>query len=466
MKPRRTVILCLLLLALIDAGQAPRCVAEFDYSAKIIKVEPPVEIARADSRESVPARVGLTLRRGDILRTRDRGKCAIAFPGGSQMVLKAATESSSLSFQSGGIISFIEGQLWACMRGEERITINTPTSTGKVYTQYTSAEIVLTLEDEKASQELGKPRIKNTEVSIISGDVTLANSMGSIRLSAPCKGMITPLASPMKSGELAESDITSINRWVNFEQKSMLIFVAEKQLGAPTEDGTARREIERIIEEGHYRVVTRSSISEFDDPQIRSLAKKADAGGMSAAAALGRKVGVDCFVMGAVNTRLLGEVYSGIVSCSASCELRLYRVEGGDLLMSKVWYATAIARTPRDASAGAIEKVLIDAGSTLILDINQSIADLVKPVEDTKLVEIMIQNASAEQLKEILGKLRKRFGTSKVLISSTEKGRSLLRVQTSASSDSILNELIHDSQIDFKVIGIDSDTITLRIQKK
>ncbi len=133
--------------------------------------------------------------------------------------------------------------------------------------------------------------------------------------------------------------------------------------------------------------------------------------------------------------------------------------------MSKVSHATDIKRSVKDASSGAIEKVMKELSAMLVPDLNQSLADLIVPIEQPSQIEVTIQNFPLPEKGRILEKLKKLNGTVKVDILPTARGSIHFQVQTTASSRTILNNLLQDKKLELKMLELESDRIILKVTK-
>jgi len=447
----RNAVVILIFLASALSACSSSCEAQERTVGKILRVILPTEIYNSALRISIDAVKGETLYPGDILKTGSSGLAAAVFPDGSQIVLN---RNSSVVFRRRDSLTLNEGQILAEIRGERTLTISTPE--GEITVKNGHAQALITVNKTE----------DNTQVSVFSGDLTLANSMGKARISAQRKAIITRLVTPHPVGDTDEKDYKETAEWADFDAPSIIVLIQQLSLGEQHSDSYTTAEIEKLLSQHHFQVVTSESIKGYGDSQIQELARKGMQGDMAAMRELAEKLQVELIMTGKVKTALLGQVGQGIVSCGAHGVLKVYEAKSGKLLLTREGNSTSIQRNPPLASLDALEKLVTTFSGTISWDIVQSLAENLPPSPELSHIHLDVLECSDRERKTIIEKLRTNHEVKKIVAGPVEKGKLSISLYTAASAKTIAGMLERLEIGILKIVGIKNDRVTAKIVKK
>ncbi|MHC9538343.1 MAG: FecR family protein [Vulcanimicrobiota bacterium] len=447
----RNAVVIMLVLASALSACSSICEAQERIIGRIIRVRAPAEIYKSDLKISIDAVKGEALSPGDTLRTGSSGLVAVVFPDGSQIVLQ---KNSAVLFRRRDLLTVTEGQVLAEMRGERMFTISTPE--GEAIARDGQAQALITV---------NKPE-ENTYVSVFSGDVTLANTMGKVRIFAQRKAIISRLVMPHPVGDIGEKEYDATIEWADFDAPSIIVLIQQTSLGEDHSGGYATAEIEKILSQRHFQVVTSESIKGYGESQIQELARKGMQGDISAMRELAGKLQVELIMTGRVKTTLLGEVGRGIVSCGAHGVLKVYEAKSGELLLTREGNTTSIQRNPPLAGADATEKLITTFSGTISWDIMQSLAENLPPSQELNHIQLDVLGCSDKDRKTIIDRLKTIREVKKTTAGLVEKGKLSINLYTTATAKTLAGMLERSEIGILKIVAIKGDRITAKTVKK
>ncbi|MDQ7821959.1 MAG: FecR family protein [Candidatus Eremiobacteraeota bacterium] len=451
MMPYRSTSFVLFLIAaliLLSGGMAPSFCQQ-DFVGKITSLVQNTEIVRAEAKYAVPALEGNSPGPGDVLRTGEGGRCELTLSDGSQIILNSR---SSLLIRRRDLFILQEGQLWASFRAEARATVDSPC--GQAATRETVSEFVMTLSKDH----------RHTAVELISGELHLSTPLGTIKLTAPQKGMLS-LSSPPSEDPSSPSQDSGAESppWTAFRKQSIIVLVKENEKGRG--DRFYQQDLEKTLRQGRFGVLTGESLMSYRDQAIQALKGRAMKGELSAAMDLCRKTGIDLLIMASVTPVQTRQISAGIVSCAVKGEVRLYQVSTGELLISSASTATGTGKNEKEAASDAIRTIRRNLVTSLPWEVRRELAERVRKTDIPERVEIVLIDFTAQGKKALMEKLRKMAETMKVSDESLP-GRPAFILMTTASVKTLSRALTQVSGFSTKVVEATGERIVLKAQKR
>jgi hypothetical protein len=442
---------CILILVLLFMLPLREAHGEEAYCGKIIRASGTVEVQKKGIKGTIPGIQGLLLYPQDLVRTDESGLCVCAFEGGSQVIINGR---SSLMLRSGTQIELFEGQVSGQLRGESAFSI--VTSSAEATSKDGDTEMILSC---TRSNHL-------TTCAVLSGESTIANALGSLQLTSMQRGSSAPGGAPRRGKDLSEEELEEYNRRIDFGRPSLVIFIYETHLGIPQKESLIQEDLEKLLETGHFQVIKRGSIKDFGDSSLTNLKKSAYGGDPEAARMLAGEVEAEIYLVGDIRTALLGEVGKGIVSCSAQGQIKGYLTHSRELLFSRVVNSTSIEKSRLDASRKAMAKALSDLDKTLVWDLNQSLADLIKPVDELFPMDLLVYKDPLLGKKIIVEKLKRIPSVVRYSSGQTDGEKTTYHLLCTLPIKSMAPLLVSPERREHCTVDMKTQRITLKIVGK
>jgi hypothetical protein len=417
--------------------------------AKITRVQLPVELVQNEPKTDKPLQRGMLLLPGDIIKTGTDGRCMFCFAGGSELLLN---QHSTLLIKRGELLLLTGGQLWAHIRGERMVILDTPG--GEVHTGDSDCEFILAVSREE----------QKTKVSVLSGNVEIKSTTGTLQLSSHQKAVVTAGTPPQKVEEPEKAENPETNSWLNYGNKTAILLVRETALGENQDSGSLRQELERIVAGNHYSIVK-------DDTPQDAQKHEADRESQDSIRLRNslRKQGVDLVLTGRIITQVLGEVGSGLVSCGSRGEIKAYVVSSGELVFSRISNSTSIGKTPQKTGREAASKVtkeLATSLNALLWEINENLADSITTPAFLHRMELIFSNCTAGDKKILLEKLKKRGDIRTLIQGVPGKDRIVMLVETTASPQTLADFLKKSEKPGLQLQEAGKEKLKFKVLKK
>jgi hypothetical protein len=445
------MMMLLMTFLLLISPLGAKAHAENQGCAKIIRISGTVEIQKKNIKGSFSGLAGLLLSPEDTLKTDINGLCVLAFDGGNEIAVNGKT---SIALRSGSQIDLIEGQVSAQLRRESRFSIMT--ANGEVTPKEADTEVIVSCSKSDHT----------TTCIVLSGDALFSNTLGNLPLTSLQRGLGVSCNVPRQGKNLSEKELEEQSRWINFGRPSLVVFIHETLLGASQKESLIQEDLEKLLEAGHFQVIGRGAIRDFGDSSMANLKKSAYGGDSESARTLAGEVEAQIYLVGAIRTALLGEVGKGIVSCSVQGQIKGYLTRSGELLFAHVVNNTSIQKSPQDASRDAMEKVLRELGDTLIWDLNQNLADLVKPIEEIHQITVLVYHHPLLGKKVITERLKRVPSIIRISPGKVGKEKDLYTILTSLPVRTIAPMLVSPENDESVSVDAKTQRITLKIAKK
>ena len=447
----QNAVIALILVAIAVLACPGESRAEERVIGRLIRVRAPVELYKCALKTTIEAEKGDAVAEGDILSTGATGLAAMVFPDGSQIILQRSSEAL---IRRRDLVIATEGQIFAEMRGDRLLIIDS--AAGEVITKDSHAQALITINREDG----------NTHVSVFSGSVILADTMGKTTIPALKKGIISKLVTPHGAGDIAEKELEKALEWADFDAPSIVVLVQQSPLGEAQQGASASEALERTLALGHLLVVTNESINGYGELHIQELARKAGQGDIKAMRELADKLEVDLIMTGEVKTALLGEVGQGIVSCGAHGTLKVYEAKSGKLLLTREGNSTSIQRSPALAGADAVEKLIATFTGTIAWDIMQGLMESLPPVQELCHIDLEVLDCQGKDRKTVTDRLKLIHEIRKATAGAVAKGKLPVALYSAGSAKTLAGLLERPEIGIFKVVAVKGDRITVKLVKK